>query len=49
MEVLHNCLAELSLDNHSAAVLELVAGLTVVEVGEHMSVKYRINLLHLVS
>jgi hypothetical protein len=49
MEVLHSCLAELSLDNHSAAELELVVGLIVVEVGEHMSVKHRINLLHLES
>jgi hypothetical protein len=36
----------LSSDNHSAAVLELVAGLVVAEQGEHMSVKYRINLLN---
>lgn len=39
MEAHHSCLVELSLDNHSAAVLELVVGLVVAELGEHMSVQ----------
>lgn len=43
MEVHHSYLVELSLGNHSAAVLGLAVGLVAAGLGEHMSVKYRMN------
>jgi hypothetical protein len=45
MEVHHSYLVELSLGNHSAAVLGLAVGLVAVGLGDHTSVKYRMNVV----
>ena len=45
MEVHHSYLVELSLGNHSVAVLGLAVGLVAAGLGEHTSVKYRMNVV----
>ena len=45
MEVHHSYLVELSLGNHSVAVMGLAVGLVAAGLGEHMSVKYRMNVV----